>query len=178
MKFPIKDEYYPGYQPYIDLVKNENFYEQFDNVTNETIHLFKSISIDQLNYKYAENKWTIKEVLMHIIDTERGFSYRAIVCLRNDNKTPLYGMNEDLYAKNVDVSTRDIESMLEEFKIVRKGFRILFENCTDEQASFLGNGVDYEISARALGYISIGHTKHHLNVIRNKYLNSRKNKNT
>ncbi len=104
MKFPIKDEYYPGYQPYIDLVENENFYEQFDNVTNEKIQLFKSISIDQLNYKYAKNKWTIKEVLMHLIDTERGFSYRTIVCLRNDNKTPLYGMDEDLYAKNVDVS--------------------------------------------------------------------------
>ena len=62
--------------------------------------------------------------------------------------------------------------MLEEFEIVRKGFRILFENCTDNQASFLGNGVDYNISARALGYISIGHTKHQLNVIKEKYLNN------
>lgn len=172
MELPNKNEYYPGYQPYIDLVDNEDFFEQFDNVTNETIDLLKSISIDKLNYKYAENKWTIKEVLMHIIDTERGFSYRAIVCLRNDKKTPLYGMDEDFYAKNVNVTDRGIESMLEEFEIVRKGFRILFENCTDEQASFLGNGVGHEISARALGYISIGHTKHHLNIIRKKYLNS------
>lgn len=172
MELPKKNEYYPGYQPYIDLVENDNFFEQFDKVTNETISLFQSISIDKLNYKYAENKWTTKEVLMHIIDTERGFSYRAIVCLRNDNKTPLYGMDEDYYASNVDVSNRSIESMLEEFEIVRKGFRILFENGTDEQTSFLGNGVDYKISARALGYISIGHTKHHLNVIRDKYLDS------
>lgn len=172
MEFPKKNEYYPGYQPYIDLVDKEHFFEQFDNVTNETIDLLKSISIDKLNYKYAENKWTIKEVLMHIIDTERGFSYRAIICLRNDKKTPLYGMDEDFYAKNVNVTNRSVESMLEEFEIVRKGFRILFENCTDEQASFLGNGVGHEISARALGYISIGHTKHHLNVIKKKYLNS------
>ena len=172
MELPNKNEYYPGYQPYIDLVDNEDFFEQFDNVTNETIDLLKSISIDKLNYRYAENKWTIKEVLMHIIDTERGFSYRAIVCLRNDKKTPLYGMDEDFYAKNVNVTNRSIENMLEEFEIVRKGFRILFENCTDEQASFLGKGVGHEISARALGYISIGHTKHHLNIIKKKYLNS------
>ncbi len=171
MEFPKKNEYYPGYQPYLDLVDNKHFFEQFDNVTKETIDLFKSISIDKLNYKYAENKWTVKEVLMHIIDTERGFSYRAIVCLRNDNKTPLYGMDEDFYAENVNVTNRSIESMLEEFEIVRKGFRILFENCTAEQASFLGKGIPHEISARALGYISIGHTKHHLNVIKEKYLN-------
>jgi hypothetical protein len=171
MEFPKKNEYYPGYQPYIDLVDNENFFEQFDNVTNETIDLLKSISIDKLNYKYAENKWTIKEVLMHIIDTERGFSYRAIVCLRNDKKTPLYGMDEDLYAKNVNVTNRGIENMLEEFEIVRKGFRILFENCTEEQGSFLGKGFGHEISARALGHISIGHTKHHLKIIRERYLN-------
>jgi hypothetical protein len=172
MEFPKENEYYPGYQQYIDLVEPKNFFEQFDNVTNETIDLLKSIPMDKLNYKYAKNKWTIKEVLMHIIDTERGFSYRAIVCLRNDKKTTLYSMDEDLYAKNVNVTHRAIESMLEEFEIVRKGFRILFENCTEEQASFLGKGVDFEISARALGYISIGHTKHHLNIIREKYFNS------
>lgn len=172
MEFPKKNEYYPGYQPYIDLVEKEHFFEQFDNITTETIDLFKSIPKDKLNYKYGEDKWTIKEVLMHIIDTERGFSYRAIVCIRKDNKTPLHGMDEDFYAKNVDVTNRNLENMLEEFEIVRKGFRILFENCTTEQASFLGDGVGYPISASALGYISIGHTKHHLNIIRERYLDS------
>ncbi|MFK7784780.1 MAG: DinB family protein [Crocinitomicaceae bacterium] len=172
MELPKKNEYYSGYQPYIDLAGIGGFFEEFDSATDETIGFLRSIDVDKLNYAYAENKWTIKEVLMHIIDTERGFSYRAIVCIRNDKKTPLYGMDEDFYAKQVDVSNRSIESMLEEFEIVRRGFRILFENCTDEQSSFLGNAVNYEISARALGYISIGHTRHHLNVIREKYLSS------
>jgi len=172
MKFPEKTEYYPGYQQYLDLVKQGNFFEQFDSITDETIEFFKSISHDKLNYRYAENKWTIKDVFMHIIDTERGFSYRTIVCIRKDNKTPLYAMDEDTYAKNVNVSERSIESMIKEFRTVREGFRILFENCTAEQASFLGNGVNYDISARALGYISIGHTKHHLNIIKERYLNS------
>lgn len=170
MKFPEKIEYKPAYQKYLDIVETDNFYAQFDTITDDAIAFFKSIPNDKLNYRYAENKWTIKEVLMHIIDTERGFSYRAIVCIRKDNKTPLYAMDEDFYAKNVDVSDRSIESMLHEFEIVRKGFRILFENCTAEQSMFLGNAVGNNISARALGYISIGHTKHHLNVIKERYL--------
>ncbi len=172
MKFPEKTEYKPSYQKYLDLVDEENFYEQFDNITNETIDFFKSIPNDKLNYKYADNKWTIKDVLMHIIDTERGFSYRAIVSIRKDNKTPLYGMDEDYYAKNVNVTDRSIKSMLQEFEIVRKGFRILFENCTEEQSLFLGNTIGNNTSARALGYISIGHTKHHLNIIKERYLNN------
>jgi len=171
MKFPENTEYYPGYQQYLDLVERENFFEQFDNITNETVEFFKSISHDKLNYRYAENKWTIKDVFMHIIDTERGFSYRAIVCIRKDNKTPLYAMDEDSYAKNVNVAERSIESMVKEFQAVREGFRILFENCTEEQASFLGNHIEYNITARALGYISIGHTKHHINIIKERYLN-------
>jgi len=172
MHFPEKTEYNPVYQKYLDLVEQENFFDQFDRITAETIDLFKSIDPDLLNYRYAFDKWTVKEVFMHIIDTERGFSYRAIVCIRKDNRTPLYGMDEDFYAKNVDVSDRSIESLIEEFEVVRKAFRMLFENCTEEQAAFLGNGVGHPISARALGFISIGHTKHHLNVIKEKYLTS------
>ena len=170
MNFPTIIEYNPAYQKYIELVENDNFFDQFDAITNETLRFFNSVSTDKLNYKYSENKWTIKDVLMHIIDTERGFSYRAIVCIRQDDKTPLYGMDEDFYANNVNVTDRKIENMLEEFETVRKSFRILFENCTEEQSKFLGNGVGHKISARALGFISIGHTKHHINIIKERYL--------
>ena len=170
MNFPTINEYNPAYQKYIELVERDNFFDQFDAITNETIRFFNSVSTDKLNYRYAENKWTIKDVLMHIIDTERGFSYRTIVCIRQDDKTPLYGMDEDFYANNVNVTDRTIESMLDEFEAVRKAFRILFENCTEEQSKFLGNGIGHKISARALGFISIGHTKHHLNILRERYL--------
>ena len=170
MQFPQESDYDPAYQKYIDMVDNTDFFAQFDAATNDTIALFQSIDIDKLNYRYATDKWTIKEVLMHIIDTERGFSYRAIVCLRQDGKTPLYGMDEDFYAKNVNVTNRSIDSLLTEFEIVRKGFRMLFENCTPAQAAFQGNAVTYKITASALGFISIGHTKHHLNIIKSRYL--------
>jgi len=170
MKLPAKSEYNPRYENYVDLPSNVDFFELFDKITEDTLTLFRSIDPNRLNYKYAEDKWTIKDVLMHVIDTDRGFSYRAIVCIRGDDKTPLYPMDEDMYAKNVNVTNRDIESLLEEYLIVRKGFRILFENCTEEQSSFLGNGIGHKISARALGYISIGHNKHHLKIIEERYL--------
>jgi uncharacterized damage-inducible protein DinB len=170
MNFPTINEYNPVYQKYIELVERDNFFDQFDAITNETLRFFNSISTDKLNYRYAENKWTIKDVLMHVIDTERGFSYRTIVCIRKDDKTPLYGLDEDFYANNVNVTDRTIESMLDEFEAVRRAFRILFENCTEEQSKFLGNGIGHKVSARALGFISIGHTKHHLNIIRERYL--------
>lgn len=82
MNFPTITEYNPVYQKYIEIVERDNFFDQFDAITNETLRFFNSISTDKLNYRYAENKWTIKDVLMHIIDTERGFSYRTIVCIR------------------------------------------------------------------------------------------------
>lgn len=171
MNLPTTAEYHPRYQKYMDISNDVNFFELFDKTTEEAISFFRSIDTQKLNYKYAADKWTIKDVLMHIIDTDRGFSYRAIVCIRLDGKTPLYPMDENMYAKNVNVTARDLESLLEEFAIVRKSFRILFENCSEEQSSFLGNGNGHKISARALGYISIGHTKHHLNVIKERYLN-------
>lgn len=170
MNFPNQSEYQAYFQKYIDLVKPTDFFEQFDNCTQEIIDLFSSIDTKLLNHRYAEGKWTIKDVLMHIIDTERGFSYRAIVCVRQDAKTPLYGMDEDFYAQNVDVTNRSIDSMLDEFQAVRKAFRFIFEYSTEEQLTFVGNANGKNITARALGYVSIGHTKHHLNVIRERYL--------
>ena len=170
MERPQKNEYAPAYQKYIDLVDTGNFIELLDQNTTSTISFFKSIDQKKENYKYAENKWTIKDVLMHLIDTERGFSYRAIVCVRNDNKTPLYGMDEGFYAKNVDVTKISMDSLIEEFIAVRNAFKLIFTNNKVEDLSFLGNGIGHKISARAIGYIAIGHFSHHCSVIKQKYL--------
>lgn len=170
MEKPKKNEYYSGYQPYIDLVGSGDFIELLDQNTALTISFFKSIDSKNENFRYAENKWTIKEVFMHIIDTERGFSYRAIVCTRNDDKTPLYGMDEDLYARNVDVSSISMNNLIEEFIAVRNAFKFIYTNNPKEKFNFLGNGMRHKISARALGYIAIGHVIHHCSVIKQKYL--------
>ncbi len=107
---------------------------------------------------------------MHMIDTERGFSYRILVCARGDGNTPLHPMDEDMYAANVDVTNRTMESLIKEFEVVRDSAILLFENLTDAQSKFLGDNISHKISARALGYILIGHVKHHNNVIKERYL--------
>ena len=170
MERPNKNEYTPAYQKYIDLVDTGDFVELLDQNTVSTISFFYSIDKKKENYRYAENKWTIKDVLMHIIDTERGFSYRAIVCVRNDDKTPLYGMDENFYAQNADVTEISMNSLIEEFIAVRSAFKFIYTNNKMEKFSFLGNGIGHKISARAIGYISIGHVSHHCSVLKQKYL--------
>lgn len=170
MNRPEEIEYNPYFQNYIDLVEPGHFYVVFDQNKLLTIDFFKSIPLGKEDYKYAENKWTIKEVLMHIIDTERVFAYRTLVCLRGDSMTPLHSMDDNLYASNIDVSNRTLESLLEEFNIVRANSSLLFDNISDEQSKFLGNGVTHHFSARALGYIMMGHILHHINIIKERYL--------
>lgn len=171
MNRPEITEYNPYFQNYIDLVELGDFQSNFTENTKNTIEFFKNIPIEKHNYKYGIDKWTIKEVLMHIIDTERVFAYRTLVCLRGDNKTPLHSMDDNLYASNIDVTLRTMESLLEEFVVVRNNSNLLFQNITEEQSKFLGNGVTHQISARALGLIMMGHILHHVQVIKTRYLN-------
>lgn len=172
MQFPEKKEYHPLFQEYLNLVHPENFFPQFNDATKHTIEVFQKMDSQTLNYRYAEGKWTSQEILRHLIDTDRSFSYRAMVCLRMDSETLLYGMEENLYVQNAIVKNQSVKNMLEEFETVRKSFRMLFENCTEEQARFLGKGINHGITARALGYISIGHTLHHLQILEERYLSS------
>src|SRR5881398_3552787 len=104
MQKPSADEYAPSYQNYFDLVSEGDYLSLLEQNSIATIRFFENIPGEKLDYKYAEGKWTIKEVLMHILDTERVFSYRALVAARGDATTPHYRMDEELYAKNVDVS--------------------------------------------------------------------------
>lgn len=170
MNKPENTEYNPYFQNYINLVETGDFHAVFNRNTQQTVEFFSTIPKEKHNYKYADNKWTIKEVLMHIIDTERVFAYRTLVCLRGDDKTPLFSMDDNLYASNIDVTARTMDSLIEEFKIVRANSNFLFENVSEEQSKFLGNGVTHNFSARALGPIMIGHIVHHMNIIKERYL--------
>lgn len=170
MDRPLPNEFKPYFQHYINLVEDGDFHEQLTSNTTEAIKFFSQIPSAKHSFKYEPNKWSIKQVLMHLIDTERVFAYRALVCSRGDDKTELQTYDDDLYASNVDSSKRNMESLIEEFMIVRRGTEILFENMTEAQSKFLGNNVTHKITARAIGHITIGHTKHHINTIKTKYL--------
>ncbi|MBK6835345.1 MAG: DinB family protein [Bacteroidetes bacterium] len=170
MQKPEQNEYNPYFQNYLNLVGEGNFFELFTQNTIDCISFFESLPKEKHNYQYAAGKWSVKQVLMHIIDTERVLSYRALVGARGDNTTQLQSYDDDAYANNVDVSNRSLESIIEEFKTIRRATELLYENITEEQSKFKASTQNYPITPRALGFIMIGHCKHHLNVLKERYL--------
>jgi len=169
MQRPEPNEYDPNYQKYFDLIPDGDYLDLLEQNTIGTVEFFDTIPPEKHAYRYAEGKWTIKEVLMHIIDTERVFAYRALAAARGD-AAPMYRMDEELYAGNVDVSNRTMEDLISEFEVVRSGTRFLFKNITDEQSKRSCNVVTHSMSARAIGYFIIGHVLHHIGVVRVRYL--------
>ena len=167
---PLPGEYKPYFQGYIDHVPDGNFMDILATNTNEATAFFENIPADKIDYRYAEDKWTIKQVLMHITDVERIMAYRALVAARGDNTTPLHSMDDYLYMANSNAANRTIKSLLAEFKAVRGATQQMFETITDEQSIFPANAVTYTVTARALGYIITGHTLHHLKGIKENYL--------
>jgi uncharacterized damage-inducible protein DinB len=170
MQRPLADEYHENYQKYFDLVPRGAYLEVLGQNSKDTVRFFEAIPEDKLDYKYAPGKWTVKELLMHLIDTERVFSYRALVAARGDTTTPHYRMDEELYARNVDVSDRTSESLISEFQAVRSSTKKLFENLSEAQSKSLCNIVTHPMTTRAIGYFIIGHVQHHLQIIEERYL--------
>jgi len=170
MQRPSPDEHHPNYQKYFDLVAKGNYLDLLRQNSINTVTFFGRLPKEKLDYKYADDKWTTKEVLMHIIDTERVFSYRGLVAARGDTITLRHRMDEELYASNVEVSHRTLGSLIPEFKAVRSSTEQLFENLTDAQSRRWCNIGTHPMTARAIGYFIIGHVRHHLNVIEERYL--------
>jgi uncharacterized damage-inducible protein DinB len=161
---------YPDYfYNYIKLVENENLGDALKNQIPEIQSFFSSIEEEKRDYKYAEGKWTIKEVLQHIIDTERIFAYRALAFARKDVNT-LPSFDENSYAKNSNADKRNWNELTEELMAVRKTTDFLFNCFSEEQLNTVGKASNYEMSVKALGYTIAGHLAHHVNVLKERYL--------
>lgn len=130
---------------------------------------FRSIPPEKENYRYAEGKWTPKDILLHLIDAERIFAYRALRIARND-KTALPGFEENDYVIEANAEERSMESLLEEYFDVRKATISLFLSFSADALKRLGEASGFSVSVRAIGYIILGHEKHHANVIIERYL--------
>jgi uncharacterized damage-inducible protein DinB len=155
---------------YIDLLPDDGklLTHLSDNFEN-TETLVRSLSAEQLLFRYAENKWSVKEVLVHIVDDERIYAYRALRFARND-KTELPGFDQDPFALYSGADQRPIESIMEEYEAVRMATIALYESFTDEALLRKGIANKSEATVRALGYHIAGHELHHINLIRNVYL--------
>jgi uncharacterized damage-inducible protein DinB len=166
---PEPSEYAAYYGKYIALVPDGDLAVILNRQIDTTAALLSPLSEPQANYAYAPGKWSIKEVLGHVIDSERIFAYRALRIGRND-KMPLPGYEQDDYVATAKFNARALIGLLDEFAAVRKASIELFKHFSDEEWQRRGNANQNEISARSLGYIIAGHELHHMNIVRTRYL--------
>ena len=125
--------------------------------------------MDKFDYRYDEGKWTIKEIIQHLIDSERVFSYRALRISRND-KTPLPGFDENSFVENTNSNQRSLQGLLTEMAVVRQATLSLFSSFSVEQLERIGMASNHQISVRAIGFIIIGHQEHHQKIFQERYL--------
>ena len=162
-------EFAPFYQPYISLANEADLVEELEISVHEFIKFVQNIPMDKFDYRYAEGKWTIKDIIQHLIDSERVFAYRALRIARND-KTPLPGFEENAFASEANGNGRKLQEMLTELALVRQSTIMLFKNFSEEILLRTGTASDKPVSVRALGFIIIGHQKHHQKIFQERYL--------
>jgi len=158
---------YCGY--YFDLIASDDLILEFEKSRLLTLDVFSMVSPEKENYSYQTDKWTIKEVLRHIIDMERIFAYRAFRFSRFD-PTELSGVEENDYIVNAKQTDIKLSDLVEEFLVVRKATTWIYKNIGNEMLDFKGIANKQNYTARTLGFAMIGHNIHHCNTIKTKYL--------
>ena len=137
--------------------------------TPSFIQFLEAIPVEKRDYRYAEGKWTIKEVLLHILDAERIFAYRAL-CIARKDKTSFPSFDENLYADNSKAGQRKWEELVEEFKLVRQSNEIMFGSFDNEQLETSGTASNKSTYVLAIGFILVGHVTHHIRITNERYL--------
>jgi hypothetical protein len=165
---PVKSEYDPYYHRYISLVLEEDVLIALDQQLSETLILLRSLSEQHGTFRYGPGKWSVKEVLGHLIDTERIMSYRAL-CIAREDRTPLPGFEQDDYVTNGGFDNRGVPNLAREFEQVRRATISLFRNLEPEAWERRGKANNVEISVRALAYVIAGHELHHKAILKDRY---------
>jgi DinB superfamily len=169
IKRPKKNEYAPAHIGYLGMLPPRGSAASLLRSTwKETLTLFGTLPEEKGDYTYAPGKWTIKQVLIHMIDTERVFAFRILWFMRGD-RAPLPGFNQDFWMEYADVSNRTIKDLLKEWKLVREQTLLLLKNCTEAQSKQMGKASNFDVSVRAYFYIIIGHHLHHLATYKSNY---------
>jgi hypothetical protein len=164
------NEYNPYYETYIGQVSNETtLIGGLEEDKKMVIDFFSSIPKEKLEYRYQPEKWTVKELLQHIIDTERIFMYRLLRIARND-KTALPGYEQDDYVAPSEANNKSLEKLLEEFSVTRMYSLNLVSSISDENLKNIGTASGSPASARACAFILLGHSVWHIDIIKERYL--------
>ncbi|WP_108869064.1 DinB family protein [Aquimarina aquimarini] len=161
-------EFSSYYGTYINKVVHKDIVKGLEVGKTDFIDFVQSIPEEKLTYAYAKDKWTLAEVFVHIIDTERIFAYRALRFARND-KTPITGFEQNDYVPYSNANTYSKEDIIFDFEAVRNSSISLFNRFTGDMLGRIGEASGDPMSARAAGYIMSGHQIHHFQVIKERY---------
>lgn len=168
---PEAVEYAGYYEKYVSLVGGEDVTGALEAQRVQTMQLFAGRSERDGNFRYAAEKWTVKQVLGHLTDSERIFTYRALRIARGD-QTPMEGFEQDDYVRGGGFNERPLASLVEEYACVRGASLALFRSLSKEGWSRRGTANKNEVSVRALAYITAGHELHHRQILEERYFSA------
>ncbi|MBW2937970.1 DinB family protein [Aureisphaera sp. CAU 1614] len=163
------NEYAPFYEGYIKKSEGIEIVNGLEMGLHRTKAFFESFPIEKLEYRYAEGKWTPKEILLHLIDSERVFAYRALFISRATN-AEMQGFDQDEFVENSNANSRSIRSLVEEYINVRKSSVSLYSSFSKETMARMGKANNTSVSIRAIGRIILGHEIHHTAILKERYL--------
>jgi DinB superfamily len=169
MPKPSPETYFAYFKRYVDQVPEEDLATAFSNQLTVIKDFLATISEDKSMYAYAPGKWTLKEVLLHITDTERIFNYRALAIARKE-AAALPGFDENLYADNSNANQRSWQDLMEEFIAVRSSTEFLYKSFSDEALASAGIASNNPLTVNSLGFTTLGHFYHHKKVMEERYL--------
>jgi len=168
MSRPSAADYPVFYEAYVKLVPETELMITLSASTQELQHFLSTIPVDKADFAYDTGKWTIKQVLQHVIDAERVFAYRALCFARNE-KQSLPGFDENEYASHAEVGHRTLKELKDEFLTVRQTSVLMFHGFTEQMLDRNGVANKNPITVLSLGYVIIGHWRHHQHILRERY---------
>tara|TARA_R110002072_G_scaffold48099_1_gene131582 strand:- start:3834 stop:4343 length:510 start_codon:yes stop_codon:yes gene_type:complete len=169
MKRPSESEYHPFYKNYIELTRGADLLQNLQDSGDRLINILNEMGSEKENYSYSEGKWTLKQMLRHIIDCDLVFIYRAISISRKD-KNPLPGFDQNEWAENANLENISLAELIDDFTLLRRFIIRNIKGLREEDLDQIGNTNGSPSSARAIGFIIAGHSFHHCNILQERYL--------
>lgn len=166
---PAIGDYAEYYQKYIELIKGDDIFRILIEQNLDSQNVLNSFSESKGNYRYAEGKWTVKEVVGHLMDVERVFAYRALCIARGETK-PLPGMDQDMYVSRGNFNKRQLFDLNYEHRLLRESNILLFGGFDKSVLQNRGTASEFEVTVLALMFMTAGHEKHHLNILLERYM--------
>ena len=166
---PLAKDHIPYFSQYIDLIPEGDIISALKANHQTVLDFIEDIPRQKLNYFYDDGKWTVKQVINHIIDTERILSYRALRFARGDNQKVL-PFDENLYAANANLTNTNAQILADEFDSVRLSNILFFRQLSEKELLLKGQMASGETNVLSLGFMLCGHAQHHINVIKERYL--------